>query len=146
MDNISVEVRGHFSRDELARLDDCTLTLGTSKLVTIIDLIVGWATHVDKIDCDRIESLDNPKTWGPYDLLAAMSIRTFLQGCVDRVPAPLRAKVVAVIDRHDGHFWAITQPDIEHLVSKFEDTDVDQKPWWWHRVPDSGPMLEELRA
>ena len=57
----------------------------------------------------------------------------------------LSGKVIAAIRRYDELFLAVTQSDDDHLVTHVSELDLADKPWWWHRIPDSGPMLDELR-
>lgn len=140
------DVVRHFTSDELEVLDSCRYNYADGRSTGVVDLIVAWMLHVDKIDADRSAALDDPKTWGPYDLIAAMTMRKFVERCIEQLPDTLGAKVMSVVSVPDDHFRAITQPDTDDLVLRFEDDVAGETAWWWHRIPDSGPILMELRG
>jgi hypothetical protein len=89
---------------------------------------------------------DDPGTWGAHDLVAALYIRDFLADWISRLSAELHYKVITAIRPYDEKFLELTQPDGEHLVARAAALSLEDKPWWWHRIPDSGPVLDELRA
>jgi hypothetical protein len=137
---------GAFTESERAELESCRYQVSPQRSLTVIELATAWALHVRKIDGDRAAPPDDPRTWGPHDLVAALYIRDFLADCLSRLPGGLGEKASAAIRRTDEMFVAVTQPDDGHLVAPVAEVDVAGKPWWWHRIPDSGPMLDELRA
>jgi hypothetical protein len=140
------EHNSHFTESERAELDSCRYQVTPDKSLSVIELVTAWAAHVRKIGADRTMPPDDPRTWGPYDLVAALHIRDFLARCADRLPAELRDKVIAAIVPYDQLFREMTQPDDSQLVARIEQESVAGEPWWWHRIPDSGPLLDELRA
>jgi hypothetical protein len=136
----------HFTKEELGELESCRYQVTPDRSLSITELAASWAAHVRKIGADRTMPPDDPRTWGPYDLVAALHLRDFLARCTDRLPTELREKVIVAVLPYDQMFRDITQPDDDQLVALIEDESVADKPWWWHRIPDSGPMLDELRA
>jgi hypothetical protein len=135
-----------FTERERAELDPYRYQLTPGKSLSVVDLATAWAAHVRKIGADRTRPPDDPRTWGPYDLVAALHIRDFLARCADTLPVELKDKVSAAVVPSDQLFREMTQPDDSQLVARIEQQSVAGKPWWWHRVPDSGPLLDELRA
>jgi hypothetical protein len=140
------EPNAHFTEGERAELESCRYQMTPQRSLSVIELATAWALHVRKIGADRTMSPDDPRTWGPHDLVAALYIRDFLADCVSRLPAELRVKASAAIRPYDEMFQALTQPDSDRLVARVAESSLEGKPWWWHRIPDSGPMLDELRT
>jgi hypothetical protein len=140
------EPNAHLTDDERALLESCRYQVAPQRSLSVIQLAASWARHVRKIGTDRTMPPDHPQTWGPYDLAAALHLRDFLADCISRLPAKLGDKVIAVVRPYDEMFQEMTQPDDDHLVQMVSDSSLEGKPWWWHRIPDSGPMLDEFRA
>lgn len=136
----------HFTKGEWTDLEACRYQVTLERSLSVIELTAAWAAHVRMIGADRTMPPDDPRTWGPHDLVAALHLRDFLSHCAEQLPRELKDKVNAVIVPFDEMFQEITQPDDSHLVALVENESVADKPWWWHRIPDSGPMLDELRA
>jgi hypothetical protein len=136
----------HFAEDERAELERCRYPVTPQRSLSVIELATAWALHVSKIGADRTASPDAPATWGPHDLVAALYIRDFLAECIGQLPAELGEKVSVAIRPYDEVFRSVTQLDRDRLVAHVAEVSVIDKPWWWHRIPDSGPMLDELRA
>jgi hypothetical protein len=134
---------GQFTAAERAELDRYRHTAGRTSRGTL-DLMVAWGLHVEKIDLDRASTVSDPGAWGPHDLVAALFIRDFLEANVLKLPPALHAKVMTFVSGYDERFRSVTQADEEHLVESVAELVVAGRGWWWHRVPDSGPIREEL--
>lgn len=141
---LEASILSTFTEGETVELESCRHEVNPQRSFSARDLVVSWALHVEKIDRDRFESTDDRGVWGGYDLVAAMSIRDFLAGCIDRLPEPLRGKVIATTDTFDQRYRSITVADDDHLMERFTDGELSSAPWWWHRIPDRGPTREEL--
>ncbi|MGV9823794.1 MULTISPECIES: hypothetical protein [Nocardia] len=137
-------IRSNFSEAELNELEECRHKINDTRSFGTLDLLTSWALHVDKIDKDRARTANDPSVWGGYDLVGALSIRDFLSGCIDRLSEPLRKKVAAVADGYDEQFRAVTKFDENRSIERFTDSGLEAAPWWWHRIPNSGPLLVEL--
>jgi hypothetical protein len=140
------EPNARFTDSERAELESCRYQMSPQRSLNVIELATAWALHVRKIDADRTMPPDDAHTWGPHDLVAALYIRDFLADCLSRLPERLNEKASVAIRPYDEGFLAVTQPDDDQVVARVAEVDVAGKPWWWHRIPDSGPMLDELRA
>ncbi|MEV4239055.1 hypothetical protein AB0J47_28190 [Nocardia sp. NPDC049737] len=132
-----------FSDTELADIKSQPYQVGRRSF-TVLELVAAWAAHVEKIDKDRAKPTSDPKVWGAYDLLAAMSMRSSLEKSMSQMPDSIRGKISFLTTEIDKQFVSITQPDEKNLVAEFEEADLSNRPWWWHRIPDSGPILDEL--
>ena len=141
---LEASIRSIFTEGETIELESCRHEVNPHRSFSTRDLVISWALHVDKIDRDRFKSADDRSIWGGYDLVAAMSMRDFLAGCIDRLPEPLRGKVVATTEKYDRQYRSITVADDDGLMERFTDGELSSAPWWWHRIPDRGPTLDEL--
>jgi hypothetical protein len=110
--------------------------------------VQGWRQHVDKIDAERSLSYDDPavredvRVWGAHDLAAALYIRDRVEQALAEPDAPPQAReMVAVVD---AKFMAGTRPGGRRLISLLLNEDLSGTPWWWDRIPTSGPIAEEL--
>lgn len=138
------EIRARFDDGEVAELESCRHQVNEWRSFGVLDLLVSWALHVEKIDSDRLGSAADRGVWGGYDLVAAYSVRDFLAGCLERLGNPLRGKVIGVVESYDTQLRSITVDDEKQVLRRYVDSDLTDAPWWWHRIPDSGPLLEEL--
>jgi hypothetical protein len=74
-----------------------------------------------------------------------MELSAFVSAAgLGRLSVELGEKVSSAIQPYDVMFRSITQEDRDQLVERVAEQSVSDKPWWWHRIPDSGPMLDEL--
>lgn len=113
-------------------------------------LAVAWRQHVEKIarETDLLarapEVVRDPQVWGAHDVAAALYIR-------DRIArlAVGRNHDAAAFDTVTGAdtlFRSITREDEHDFLGRLIDEDLSDREWWWHRVPESGPIAEELEA
>ncbi|BDT84909.1 hypothetical protein [Nocardia cyriacigeorgica] len=137
------DLSDNFDEEDLRQIEVNKYRLGSTE-VTILDLAASWAAHVEKIDTDRPKSMMDRTAWGGYDLLAAMSMRSSFENCLHAFSGPIVSRLMDTIKPFDDRFRSITVPDTKGLVQSFADEDTSARPWWWHRIPDSGPILEEL--
>lgn len=145
-EDLAQRIKAVFSEAEREELDGYRYRINDEKSIGTLDLLVSWALHVQKIDEDRAKPATDRHVWGAHDLIAAVSLRSFLARCLDRLPEPLEGKVAGQLARYDEHFVAITREDDGRLLEQVAEEDLSGKPWWWHRIPDSGPIADELRG
>ncbi|WIX89987.1 hypothetical protein [Amycolatopsis sp. DG1A-15b] len=108
-------IRDAFSDAEREELDRCRHRINDEKSIGVLELLVSWALHVRKIDEDRAKPVTDRHVWGAHDLLAAVSVRSFLARCLERLAEPLNGKVAGQIAHHDEHFVSITRVDADEL-------------------------------
>ncbi|WP_280319516.1 hypothetical protein [Nocardia wallacei] len=140
------EIRAEFDDGEVAELESCRHQVNEWRSFGVLDLLVSWALHVEKIDSDRFKSPADRGVWGGYDLVAAFSVRDFLAGCIEQLGNPLKDKVIRLAERYDTRLRSITIDDEKQVLRRYVEVDLTAAPWWWRRIPDSGPLLEELRG
>ena len=44
----------------------------------------------------------------------------------------------------DERFRSYTVDDPAGRMGKVADVDLTGRPWWWRRVPESGPIVQDL--
>jgi hypothetical protein len=133
-----------FTTDELATLGRQPFRLSVGRSMTALELLTAWSLHVHRIDRERSESGEDPRTWDANDFVAALLLRDFLEDCMVSLPGPLRSKVAELADGVDELFTSITQVDDRHLIDQVTDREQAGRQWWWQRIPDSGPILTHL--
>lgn len=113
----------------------------------IHELVEAWQQHVDKIDAERDLSGTDPSVWGAHDLPAALYLRDRVQRALEdsNLAVQDRNQLSAEVSRVDQRFQTATVEDTDHLLGRLLSEDVSGRSWWWHRVPTSGPIVEELR-
>jgi BMFP domain-containing protein YqiC len=86
----------------------------------------------------------DPKIWGAYDLVGTLFNRDKVEAMLARLPEALADKVRGVVDEFDEEYRAITVDDDRGEIVEIGDVSRDRDGWWWHRIPDRGPVREEL--
>jgi hypothetical protein len=138
------ELRSLFDEGELAEIRSNRLRLSESTELDAIDLAVAWASKVRKIDLDRALPWSDHSVWNEHDLAGAMFWRDFLRDCLSRLRPPLRARLERFVAEADERFRAITVEDSGERMSAIAEVDLAGRSWWWYRVPDTGPIAEDL--
>ncbi|MBV9383999.1 MAG: hypothetical protein JO242_25465 [Streptosporangiaceae bacterium] len=130
-----------FTPDEASRLPQ-----------EIVAAAAGWAGHVDrfKTELDMTVASD-PASWGFHDYIATLLIRDQIEKLLCPGVLPAQQKIANFIQEYDKELISFTNDDEEELFMQFvrsggglgaDEFMADR--WWWHRVPQSGPVLEEL--
>ena len=141
---IPPQIRAMFDDDEIAEIGTHPIVLGESTEGDAIDMAMAWAAHVQKIDADRVLPWEDHSVWTEHDLAAALYIRDFLQLALDRLSPSLRDRLQQYVTTIDEHFQSYTVDDPAGRMAKVADVDLTGRPWWWRRVPDSGPIVQDL--
>jgi hypothetical protein len=50
--------------------------------MTATELLTAWSLYVQRIDRERSETGQDPRTWDANDFVAALLLRDFLAGCL----------------------------------------------------------------
>jgi hypothetical protein len=109
-----------------------------------IDLAVARADSVRKIDLDRALPYSDRSVWTEHDLAGTLFLRDHLHRALSQLRPPLLERMERHVAAADGRFRSCTVDDPEQRMAKVADVDMTDLPWWWFRVPDSGPIAEEL--
>src|SRR6266702_3689021 len=105
---------GMLSTDERERLGAVVVDLGYDRTRTLPTLIQGWADHVDRLVAERDLDPDDGTRWTPYDLVAALHIRDFVDRGLRDLPADLAAAARRAIDPVAAAFREFTAALPDH--------------------------------
>lgn len=133
-----------FSETERAELINHAVTLASGERRDAIRSADSWAAHIKKIDNDRSSPWSDRSVWNEYDFCAALTIRDYLDTAIDVLSPPLADKVTRYASATDNRYRSITVEDSGKRMSAVAKVDPSTRKWWWFRVPDSGPILEDL--
>ncbi|GAA5067214.1 hypothetical protein [Nocardia callitridis] len=133
-----------FSEDEISEFEARSIALSSGDRRSALQLADSWAVHVDKIDRDRALSWTDRTVWNEYDFSAAIIIRDYLSDAMRNLVSPLSGKVLEYVANPDERYRAITVGDSGMRMAAVSRVEVSGRGWWWYRVPDSGPVLEDL--
>ena len=133
-----------FSDGELGDLERYSITLRSGKKRDAIQLANSWSAHVKKLDSDRGLPQSDHSVWNEFDLCAAMSIREMLNSAIEQIPDSLAKKVSIYVSGADERFRSMTVADSGKRMAAIAEIDLEGRGWWWFRVPDSGPIVEDL--
>jgi hypothetical protein len=143
MPDIPADPRSLFDDAELAEIEANELTLGDTRRDTA-DLAAAWAANVRKIDLDRALPSSDRSVWTEHDLAGALFLRDHLHSSLSRLRPELKAKMERYVTGVDEHFRSFTVADSGKRMGVVADVDLTGRAWWWFRVPDSGPIAEDL--
>jgi hypothetical protein len=142
--HIPPEIRSLFSDAEIAEIAARSVRLTEQREIDAIELATGWANSVQKIDLDRALPWSDRTVWNEHDLAGTLFTRDRLQQALERLPAPLRDRLTGWVAGVDERFRSYTVDDPAGRMAKLAEVDLTGRPWWWRRVPDSGPIVEDL--
>jgi hypothetical protein len=134
----------YFDERDLASLSALEVPLSTSRSATLIDLLLSWSGHIDKIASDLVKADDDRTVWGAHDLVAALYIRDRIEGCLADLETQLGLKVGRFLVDADERFNSLTDFDDRGLVEVVDGTSDPGRGWWWRRIPKAGPIHREI--
>jgi hypothetical protein len=111
-----------------------------------LSLIDDWAGHVLRLRSDALDPPAIDKSWGMHDLVAALYIRDAVERSLTAVFDEEHQRVPFALESADELFRTFTFEDVRipDLIRKIEDESTEHRGWWWLRVPESGPVFEDL--
>lgn len=129
----------------VARLRTMPVDIGYGRTRQLYDLILGWASHVDKLRQEQgSDQSANPVSWNEHDYVAALFIRDFVEKGLSGLDDLLVQAVSGLISKIDMEYMSFTQSGHRIVLSRVANVDTDARGWWWDRIPQSGPILDRL--
>lgn len=144
MRELSADLRALFSDADVAAIAARPYQLTDRQEVDALDLAMGWAHRVAKLDQDRSLPWSDRTVWNEHDLAGSLFARDFLQETMGYLPAFLRERLGQWVAEVDERFRSYTVDDPAGRMGKVADVELRGRAWWWSRVPDSGPIVEDL--
>ncbi|HEX5203379.1 MAG TPA: hypothetical protein VFW27_25895 [Actinoplanes sp.] len=133
-----------FDAAEIAEIESRTVPLSGDRTADALELAAGWAGRVDKLDRDRALPWSDRTVWNEHDLAGSLFVRDFLQQALNGLPETTRRKLAEWVGAADQRFRGFTVDDPAGRMSRVAEVDLGGRGWWWRRVPDSGPIVEDL--
>jgi hypothetical protein len=144
MREIPAEIRSMLSDEEIDEIAAEPLVLADGTESDAIDLAVAWNLHVQKIDQDRALPWSDRSVWTEHDLAGALFLRDRVENVLKKLSSTLAAKLRPYVDAADDRFRSFTVDDSGERMAKIAVVDLTGRSWWWFRVPDSGPIAQDL--
>src|SRR5690349_14007027 len=144
MRTIPSELAALFDAAEMAEIEANAVRMGAERTADALELAAGWAARVEKIDRDRALPWSDRTVWNEHDLAGSLFQRDFLPEAVDELSPPTRSKLARWVEAADERFRGYTTDDPSGRIGKVAEVDLAGRGWWWRRVPDSGPIVEDL--
>ncbi|WP_328385566.1 hypothetical protein OHS81_16820 [Streptomyces sp. NBC_00400] len=132
-----------FNETEVSEIGEASVTLGATRRDPI-DLAIAWENGVKKINSDRSLPSSDRSVWSEHDLAGTLFLRDHLERALQKLRPSLREKMERYVAEADGLFRSYTVDDPEHRMLRVAEVDAQGRKWWWSRVPDSGPIAEDL--
>jgi hypothetical protein len=142
------QVNSRFSEAERVELDAMDLNRFPEERSRLLNVIAswGWKVRVFAGQLDRSLTEPDPKIWGADDLAGALFNRDRVETMLAQVPEVLSGRVRAAVDEFDVEYRAFTVDDNRDEITRVAHVGRDREGWWWHRIPDRGPVREELNT
>lgn len=121
----------------------------SSSDASLLDVIESWAAYVVTLHSQRATTLEElPTAWGMHDLIGGLYARTWLETELDKRKTGEGYRRLAVVEAADELFRSFTRKrvDARALYERAQPGTSSEPGWWWERVPNSGPALEELNT
>jgi len=144
MPAIPSELASLFDPAETAQIEARAVPLSPARSADALELAAGWAGRVEKIDRDRALPWSDRTVWNEHDLAGSLFLRDSLQQALDGLPESIRGKLADWVAAADERFRGYTVEDAEGRMSRVAEVELGGRGWWWRRIPDSGPILEDL--
>lgn len=131
--------------EELFReLERILKPVASDRGLMLVTLLRGWDRHVQRF-VGGIQSIPirDGVVWGVDDYAAALTMRSMIEDVRSKVPGPLVRPFDAWLDHVDCQYKDFTVPDDRGLMSRWMHRETPDQ-WWWHRVPRSGPVRDDL--
>jgi hypothetical protein len=94
----------NFSDEDVRCHCGVVIDLAVEYSIDLADLLCAWKGHVEKIESDLLLPGSDRSVWGAHDLVAAVSLRSFLQEGLADLEPEIRQRVEQVVSDVDERF------------------------------------------
>jgi hypothetical protein len=144
MRDIPPEIRSTLDDHDLSEIEAHKVAVGGRTERDAIDLGVAWAKNVKKIDSDRELPASDRRVWTEHDFAGTLFLRDHLERALNQLSPAVREKIERWVAETDDRFRSFTVDDSGQRTAKVAEVDTSGRGWWWFRVPESGPIAEDL--
>ena len=129
-----------------SELATITIASPEGRTTELLDLVDAWAGHVMRLSVEAHQDSDSLEfPWGVHDFIAALYIRDRVEHGIRQRSLSSNADIPPTVAVADELFRSFTLEDRQGtLQSVAQDAPTD--PWWWRRLPKTGPVIAELHA
>lgn len=120
------------------------MRLSEQTSMDVFDLALAWASKVRKIDLDRALPRSDRSVWTEHDLAGMLFWRDFVAEGLHRLRPALRTRLEQFVQQADDRFRSITVEDSGRRMMAIAAVEPTGRAWWWYRVPETGPIAEDL--
>jgi hypothetical protein len=132
------------SASDISYLRDVAVYVAVEHSIDLSELLCGWKGHVEKIERDIPLDSSDRTVWGAHDVVAAVSLRTFLEEGLADLEPEIRQRVERIVGEVDERFLSYTEVDELGLLERLSGRSSPSRGWWWRRIPKAGPAREEI--
>lgn len=124
---------------DLKELSTTSVKLPDGKESSLLELLDDWANRVLKLE-EGAQTTTADELAGIKEFVALLQVRDRLeQALADEKESSVPALVKAV----DALYSAYTLRDDHKVLAKLDDA-APTEPWWWSRIPATGPLAAEF--
>ncbi len=146
MERYPFGISDDLSEADLATMELTDADLGHGRSRNLADLVVGWAAHVNRLHSEQyLRPGEDHEAWTAHDYVAALIIRDVIERALRLLPREVEDHAFTVVTKHDELLRAFTEPDHTGVLQRFAPGEWGSG-WWWQRLPQSGPVRQELEA
>jgi hypothetical protein len=132
------------SADDVSHLREVDVQVADQRSLSLVDLLLGWKQHVEKLESDLPLPSSDRSVWGAHDVIAAVSLRSFVQEGLADLESEIRQRVEQFVSGVDETFLSYTEVDELGLLEMIDGRSNPDRDWWWRRIPKVGPAREEI--
>jgi hypothetical protein len=137
--------------DDLSEADVATMArtafdLGHGHSRSVAELVGSWAAHASRLHAEQyLRPGEDNEAWTAHDYVAALIIRDFVERALRLLPRIVEDHAFTAVTKYDELLRSFTEPDGTGILQRFA-PDEWNAAWWWQRLPQSGPVRQELDA
>jgi hypothetical protein len=117
--------------------------------ISVLELMLSWMRHVRRFIWEANTLGVVHGIWTQLDYLAALFIRDRIDLFLGSASDEIKNAAEPFLLEADALFTEFTSEDDGHLLEKLlqlaEDSSDISDRWWWHRIPNNGLVLAELK-
>lgn len=146
MESYPSAISADLSEADLATMELTDVDLGYGRTRSAADLIVGWTAHVNRLHSELyLRPGEDTEAWTAHDYVAALIIRDVVERSLRLLPREVEDHAFTLVTKYDELLRSFTEPDQTGILQRFA-PDEWGSGWWWQRLPQSGPVRQELEA
>lgn len=124
---------------DLKELSTTSVKLPDGQESSLLELLDRWAGYVLSLE-ENAQQPSAEELAGIKDFVAGLTLRDRLEKALTDAP---QSSVPALVKAVDALYSAYTLRDDHKVLAKLDDA-APTEPWWWSRIPATGPLAAEF--